>query len=72
MSGAPNNREGLSPPPRTIYDIFDDGDDDDDDEEIYEPATEESTDMDEAEEDEEEDEFLGMCTRSAPCPISCG
>lgn len=55
MSGAADNRDGLSPPPRNI---FSESEEDDD---IFEPSTESGTDMDGIDEDEEDedDEFLG-------------
>lgn len=58
MAGANDNRDGLSPPPRTIFDVFGEDEEDDD---IYQPATEDSTDADgmDEDEDEDEDEFLG-------------
>lgn len=57
MSRAPDDREGLSPPPATIFDIFE-GDEDDDD--IYEPATEGSTDLDAIDGEDLDEEFLGL------------
>lgn len=60
MSRAPNGEDGLSPPPRTIYDIFGEDEEDDD---IYEPAAEESTDADGVD-DEDDDQFLGESTMS--------
>jgi hypothetical protein len=66
MSQNNQDREGLSPPPPNILDLFQDDDESDD---IYEPTTEESEIAATNEDESEEFMRLGMltghrCTRS--------
>jgi len=56
MSRAPDDREGLSPSPPNILDLFE-GDDEEDDE-IYEAAEDQTTEGETNDEDEEGD-YLG-------------
>ena len=61
MSRAPDDREGLSPPPLTAAELAAFLMDDEDDDGIeYEPASETSEDTFGTADEEEENEYLGM------------
>ena len=57
MSRPINDREGLSPAPPNILDLFE-GEDDDD--EMHEPETGESTTTGDTQEEESDGEYAGM------------
>lgn len=60
MSRPENDREGLSPSPSNILDIFTGDEDDDDDMESYQPTEEQSTDASGLNDEEDSDvDFAG-------------
>ena len=65
MSASPDPREGLSPPPANILDIFT-GDEDSDDVDSYHPTEEESTDATGMGEEDSDADFAGTIRKQLP------
>ena len=63
MSVSPDSREGLSPPPANILDIFT-GDEDSDDVDSYHPTEEQSTDASGLGEEDSDIDFAGKTSRN--------
>jgi hypothetical protein len=59
MSTSPDPREGLSPQPVNILDIFAGEEDEDDDVESYHPTEEQSTDASGLEDEDSDTDFTG-------------
>ena len=67
MSASPDPREGLSPSPANILDIFTGDEDEDDDVDSYHPAEDQSTDTSGLGDEDSDADFAGKTRRAKRC-----